>query len=347
MKRLSIGAVLAVLLVLPVKVSAVSVEAPPVPDVGRELMPRADTLAEGLREILMKLLPKIQPELSAGLHTAAVLLVIVLLVSLVQAFSDGISLTTDLVGAVAVGAALLQSAHSMIRLGAETITSLSEYGKLLLPVLTAALAAQGGITTATALYTGAVLFLAVLGKVITALLVPGIYIFLALSMASAALEEETIGKLKDSVKNLIYWLLKTLLTVFTGYLGITGVVSGTTDAAALKAAKAALSGVVPVVGGILSDASEAVLVSAALAKNAAGIYGILALISVFLTPFLHIGVQYLLLKLTGALCGFYGTKRISTLIGDFSAGMGLLLAITGSLCLMLLISSVCFLRGVG
>ena len=130
-------------------------------------------------------------------------------------------------------------------------------------------------------------------------------------------------------------------------MGITGVISGTTDAATLKAAKLTISGVVPVVGGILSDASEAVLVSAGLVRNAAGIYGIFAILAIFLTPFLRIGCHYLLLKLTGTLCAVFGVKRCTDLIGDFTTAMGLLLAMTGSVCLLQLISTVCFLRGVG
>ena len=130
-------------------------------------------------------------------------------------------------------------------------------------------------------------------------------------------------------------------------MGITGVISGATDAAALKAAKLTISGVVPVVGGILSDASEAVLVSAGMVRNAAGIYGILAILAVFLTPFLRIGCHYLLLRLTGAVCAVFGVKRCSELISQFSAAMGLELAMTGSVCLLQLISTVCFLRGVG
>ena len=101
------------------------------------------------------------------------------------------------------------------------------------------------------------------------------------------------------------------------------------------------------VGGILSDASEAVLVSAGTVKNAAGIYGMLAVIAIWIGPFLKIGLHYLLLKLTGAVCAIFGSKEMSGLVGDFSSAMGMLLAMTGSVCLMLMISLVCFMRGVG
>ena len=143
------------------------------------------------------------------------------------------------------------------------------------------------------------------------------------------------------------WGLKTVLYIFTGYLSITGVITGTADAAALKAAKLTIAGVVPVVGGILSDASEAVVVSAGVMKNAVGVYGLLAIAAVWITPFLQIGIQYLMLKITAAVCGVFGVKNTSDLIEDFSGTMGLLLGMTGTVCFLLLISTICFMKGMG
>jgi len=249
--------------------------------------------------------------------------------------------------AIGIGSLLLKSTDSLIHMAADTVNQMSEYGKLLLPVLTAGMAAQGGITGSAALYTGTVIFDTVLSTLISRFLVPMIYIFLALSVASAATGEEMLGKIRDFIKWAASWLLKILLYVFTGYMSITGVVSGTADASAMKAAKLTISGMVPVVGGILSDASEAVLVGAGVLKTAAGVYGLLAFGAIWMSPFLRIGVQYLLLKGTAALCDSFVTAGTGKLIHNFSAAMGLLLAMTGSICLMLLISLVCFFKGVG
>lgn len=209
------------------------------------------------------------------------------------------------------------------------------------------MAAQGGTTGSAALYAGTALFDTVLSTAITGLIVPMIYIFLCLAVANSAIGEDVLKKLRDFVKWLMTWCLKIILYVFTGYIGITGVVSGTTDAAALKAAKITISSVVPVVGNILSDASEAVLVSAGVMKSAAGIYGLLAILALWIEPFLRIGVQYLLLKISAAVCGVFGNKETTALIQDFSGAMGMLLAMTGTVCLLLLISTVCFMKGVG
>jgi hypothetical protein len=56
-------------------------------------------------------------------------------------------------------------------------------------------------------------------------------------------------------------------------------------------------------------------------------------------------VEYLLLKVTGSLCKLFGDGSVSGLVEDFSTGMGYLLAMTGSMGLMLLISLMCFLKG--
>lgn len=345
MRKILLFLLMLSLIVTPV--SATEITAPTVPEAGENLMPESNAFGEGLWEMMQKALTQIRPDLAEASKVCMAVIAAVLMASILQSFSGAVKTVTEFAGTVAVAAVLLLSTNSMIRLGAETVTELSAYGKLLLPVMTAALAAQGGISSSAALYTGTAVFDAVLSGLISGFLVPMVYLFLALAAANSAAGEDILKKMRDFIKWLVSWCLKTVLTIFTSYMGITGVVSGTTDAATLKATKVTISSFVPVVGGILSDASEAVLVSAGLAKNAAGIYGIFAVLAVFVEPFLKIGIHYLMLKLTASVCGIFGSKRMTELIGDFSTAMGLLLAMTSSVCLLLLISTVCFLKGAG
>lgn len=346
MTRWMILAVLIFSLAIPA--DAAQFTAPAVPEAGEKLMPQqTQSFGEGLLELLENAIGTIRPDLREAARASLSVIAAVMIIALLQTFSGPVKQVADLAGTVSIAAIMLLSTNSLIRLGADTVTEISEYGKLLMPVMTAAMAAQGGVSTSTALYMGTAVFDAVLSGMISGLLVPLVYLFLALAAANSAVGEELLKKIRDFVKWLMSWSLKTILTIFTTYMSITGVVSGTTDAVALKAAKVTISSVVPVVGGILSDASESVLVGAGLMKNAAGVYGILAILAVFLEPFLRIGVHYLLLKLTAALCGVFGPKQMTELIGDFSTAMGLLLAMTGAACLMLLISTVCFMKGVG
>lgn len=340
--------VLLLLLPLAQPVSATEITAPQVPQSGAELMPsETETFSDGLRFILRKALTRFRPDLTEAAGTCLGICGAVIFISIAHNFPGSICRSVQLTGTVLIGCFLLKSTNSLIILGTDTIQELSQYGKLLLPVMTSALAAQGAPSTSAALYAATAAFNAVLTALLVNLLIPMVYIYLALSTANSALGENILKKMRDFVKWLMTWCIKTILSVFTGYISVTGVVSGTTDAAALKVTKMTISGMVPVVGGILSDASEAILVGAGVAKNAAGIYGILAIAAVFLGPFLRIGVHYLMLRSTGAACSIFGPGPASDLIQDFGTAMGLLLAMAGSICLLLMISTVCFLRGVG
>ena len=120
--------------------------------------------------------------------------------------------------------------------------------------------------------------------------------------------------------------------------------SGSSDEAAVNAAKSTLSAAIPVVGGIASDASEAVLQSAKLLRATAGTFGILAVLAMVLVPFFKIMICYLTMKLTAAIAGFAAGKEHAALISAQSSAMGYVLGMTGSAALMLLFSTCCFMK---
>lgn len=324
------------------------ITAPQVPDSARQWMPdNTGSFSGGLADLAEKALFLIRPGLNEAAKMGAAVLAAAIVLSVIRSFLGKYRRTADIVGTASVAAVLLNNSSTMIRLGAHTVRELSSYGKLLFPVMTSAMAAHGAVTTSAALYAGTAVLDLILGNLLSDLLLPGIYLYLAISVTYAATGEPLLKRLREAIKKAVSWCLKTILTVFTTYMSITGVISGTTDAAALKATKVTISSVVPVVGGILSEASEAVLVSAGVLKNAAGVYGILAMLAICLEPFLKIGIQYLVLKAVASVCLMVEGDSIAGLLEDVSSAMGLLLGITGSVCVLLLISTVCFMKGFG
>lgn len=345
MKKLLIVILLIFLVSLPV--SAMEFSAPEAPKSAQEYMPEnTETFSEGLWQIIKAAISQLQPGIAEASGVCVSMIAIVVVVGLLSGFSDKPNKAAELAGVLSFGILMLRSSDSMIRMGIDTVTELSEYGKLLLPVMSAATAAQGGMSTATALYTGTTLFITALSTAITKVIVPMLYVYMALSVASGAIGDELLKNLQSFLKWLMTWTLKIGIYIFTGYISITGVVSGGADASAIKAAKLTISGFVPVVGSIISDASEAVLVSAGVMKSAAGVYGILAMLAILVDPFLRVGIQYLMLKTTAAICGIFGTKNATGLINNFAATMGFVLAMIAVVCIMLLISTVCFMKGV-
>lgn len=346
MRKALFALLIAAALIMPVH--GMELSAPELTGSAGDYMP-GDTMdfSSGFWSILNKAIVSVRPDLKEAGAVCLGLMATVLLVSILQSTSEPVKRTAGLAGTAAIGAALLTSVNSMLPLATKTITDMCDYGKLLLPVMTSALAAQGATASSAAMYTGTALFVDWISQIISSVLVPGVYLFLALSIAGSAIGEAILKRLSELIKWSASWSLKTLLTLFMGYMSITGVISGTADAAAVKVMKTAISTAVPVVGGILSNATESVLIGTGLMKNAAGIYGIFAVLAIFLEPFLKIGIHYLMLKVTGSLCAIFGCTSLTDLVGDFSTAMGLLLGMTGAVCVLLLFSTVCFLKGVG
>ena len=345
-RRGLIFVILVILLSLPVR--AMDFSAPAAPESAEEFLPKeADTFAEGLWNVLKAAISALEPSLAGAVKSCIRLFGAMLLVTLAGQVIPKGSHALELTGTAAVSALLLEPSGSLLELGVETVRDLQEYGKLLLPVLASALAATGGVTASTGLYVGTAAFNTLLSAAIPSLMLPILRLLLALSIAHGAVGEPILARLGALVRFCAEWALKLGLYLFTGYMAVTGVVSGTADALAGKAAKLAVSGAVPVVGGILSDAADAVLLSAATLGSGAGIWGILTVLAVFLAPALRIGGQYLLLKLTAAAGEALGCGRCAGVVGDFAGAMGLLLALCWTQAVMLLITSVCFLKGMG
>lgn len=339
--------IILILICFAIPVSAMEMTAPDVPESGEKYMPEdVESFGEGLWHVIKSALYNLQPSIAEASGICLSLVAVVILASVVGGFSENNKTVLNLISTLLIGILLTQPANSLIKLGANTIAEMTEYGKLLLPVMTTALAAQGAPSTSATLYTATAFFGSILSSVVSHLIIPMLYIYLVLCIANGALGEEILLQIKKFLKWAMTWGLKILLYAFTGFMGITGVVSGSADAAAIKATKMAISGFVPVVGNIISDASETILVSVSVMKNAVGVYGILAVISVFIAPFIQIGCQYLMLKITAAVCDVFGCKEASGLIHDFSGAMGMVLGMTGTVCLFLLISTVCFMKGV-
>jgi len=342
--------ILAVILLLStmiLPVNAMDFTAPEAPASAAEYMPaQSTTFWQDFFFVIREGIKELRPQLVSGMGVCVRVFAIALLTSVLLPLSVNTNYVLELVATVVIGGQLLHTANAMITLGRETVVSLSEYGKLLLPALAGALAAQGGTITSAALYSGTAMFSALLSSLISRLLIPMAYIYLSLCIANSALGEGILKQLCSFVKWLMTWSLKIIIYVFVGYMSITGVISGSVDASAIKATKLTLSGVVPVVGSILSDASETILVSAGIMKNAVGAYGLVALAAILIGPFVRIGAQYILLKLTGMITGIVATKEPAQLIGDFTGTMGYILAMTGTACLLLMTSVVCFMKGV-
>lgn len=278
---------------------------------------------------------------------AKILTVVVLCTAAGSAMSEGgVRDMVSFCGTVAVSAIAISNVHSFLGMGMETLYTLSDYSKILLPVMCSAAATAGAITSASAKYAATAMFMDVLISASVNIMLPLISIYLAAVIANAVL-------LKDSLANvakLLKWVCTTALTLmmmaFTAYLGMTGLISGKADEFAAKLTKTALGTVLPVVGNIISDTAETLVAGAGILRNAIGVFGFLAVAAICITPFLTLGLHYLVYKGTAAFTEALADKRMAQLVSDVGAAFGMLLALVGCGGIMLFFSVISSMKAV-
>ena len=173
----------------------------------------------------------------------------------------------NLAGILTVGAVCAGRISGFFALASETVDSISAFSGFLFSTLAAVTAAAGAAGTASSLYGITVMLCGLMTGVAQRVMLPGISCYMALSIAGSAVGDGALKPAADTLKLLLTNFLKFGVLAFTAYLSLTGVVGGSMDAAAVKAARLAISSAVPVVGSIVADASETLLVSASVLRS--------------------------------------------------------------------------------
>ncbi len=302
-------------------------------------------LEEGLRDLLASGSATLTGTVREALGSGITLLAVVALCGLAGEVEAGLGKGSGLspvhvAAALAVTAVAVTDVHALVGLGREALEGMHQFSQVLLPVMAAAAAAGGAPGGAAARQLATMLFADVLLTVIDGLLLPLVYAYVAACTAQAALGSEGLSRLAGLFKWAVTAVLTTLLVAFVSYLTVSGAVAGTADALAVKAAKMTISGMVPVVGGILSDAAGTVLAGAGVLRNTVGVFGMLAVLGMCLLPFLQLGIHYLVYKLASALACTVSAGPASGLIDQIGAAFGLVLGMTGAGALLLLVSLV-------
>lgn len=305
---------------------------------------QAPDLDSGLAGLLETGTQSLQGVIKKAVRSGVLLLVIVLLAGLADgAAAGGIGKTVQAVpiaAAVAITAVAVADVNTLIGLGNQVIEKMELFSKVLLPTMAAATAASGLPGEAAARQLATMLFSDVLMTLISRLLLPLVYAYIAACAAYAAIGNEGLKRIASTLKWVVTSILTTVLLAFVGYLTVSGVIAGTTDALTLKATKFTVSSVVPVVGGILSDAAETVLAGAGILKNSVGVFGMLVVLGMCIIPFLQLGIHYLMYKLTATLSATVADARVAGLIDGIGGAFGLVLGMTGACALLLLVSLV-------
>ena len=325
-----------------------------IPDSASGLMDGVDisvgeNYTEAAERIFKKALDSLGGILRSAARSAALILMAATLCSIASAVyspAEGGFDYVQLAGVLAVAVISAGDIKSCVGLGKSTILELSDFSRVLLPCLTSTAAVSGAVTSAAAKYAASALFMDILLTGVEAVVIPLIYAYMAVLIAECAIGGQTLSGVASFLKWMATGALTLLVLAFVIYLSISGIVSGSADAATVRVAKTALSTTLPVVGGIISDAANTVLVGASLLKSSVGVFGLLTVLAVCLVPVLKLGGHYLMYKLASRLSEAISGGRTAKVAGGIGGAFGIIMGATGACAMMLFFSILSFVQAV-
>ncbi len=188
-----------------------------------------------------------------------------------------------------------------VNAGREVVDAMVTFMQALLPVLLTLLVAVGGVASA-AIFSPVILTtLGIFGTMIKNIILPLFFFVAILGVVSNLTDRFKVTNLADLLKTVGLSLMGFFTTIFMGVLAIQGVAGAVGDSVTFRTAKFTVKTFVPMVGGMLSDALDAVISSSLLIKNALGIAGIGVIGAIMIVPLLKIVTLAFTYKLAGAL----------------------------------------------
>ena len=247
-----------------------------------------------------------------------------------------------------ITAGLLLSGFSGVsEVGTELSEKIVTYQNALIPCLGTAIISSGGFSGFSAAAPTALLLSSLLSNIIKLLGIPGVFFSFVLSTAGRITDREILLSLGKTISKAALFAVSVAATVFTAIIGACGLSGAAAGNAALRGMKFAVSGLVPVLGGILSDSVEAVAAGAELLRGAVGAAGILFLFLIYIFPVVKIGTAILVYKIAAAIMESVCDKKTAGLLSDMGDVLGTLIGFATAAGVSALLSLVILLSGSG
>ena len=195
----------------------------------------------------------------------------------------------------------------------------------------------GAITSASVVQPILLLLINFIGNTISNFILPIILISTSLNIISQISDEIKISKLSKFLNSSTIWTLGIIMTLFVTVLSLEGSLTQTVDGVTAKTTKAAVSTVIPVVGKILGDATDAVIGCAGILKNAVGFVGIIVILGLCLSPIIKLTILAVTYSLASAISQPIADNKIVNLLGSIADTFKTLLAIVFCVTVILIV----------
>lgn len=208
------------------------------------------------------------------------------------------------------------------------IENIISFIKVVVPVYALSMNFIGNTVSSYGMYELIMVGIWLVQVVISGVVLPMIKFYVIISLLNNLNKEDSLSKMCTLIKNMVMWMLKTIIFFIAGLSIIKSLLEPQID----SLGKTAINRIVSAIpgGGMGAVITGTFLKAGVVIKNSIGIAGILVLGIIALAPVLKTFILMILIRLTAAMLQPVGEKRYVNGVETLASGMSLLLKAIGS-----------------
>ncbi len=282
-----------------------------------------------------------------GIQILAVCILMALMTHLSNAFgSSAASTIGSMVCSCAVIAMCLLNFRDVYGLCENTVSNMTLFMQVLIPVLLPLILAIGGFSSAGILSPVIISSVTIFATLIQKLILPLLFFSCILILGNSLADRDYIKKLALLLRSAGVFIIGLAVSIFSGLTAIQSLVAKSADGILVKTAKFSIDNLIPIVGGFAADSLDIVLTCTAIIKNSVGIFGLIVIILLLAFPLIQLFAVAFVYKVTAALVEPIGNRVISDCLNEMGNTV-ILLAVVLFLCAVLFIIFISILISIG
>lgn len=251
--------------------------------------------------------------------------------------SDNMSRVYSCVVASCVILCIITPVHNSLGGIISVIEQLRVFIKSSMPVYVTLTASAGYVGSASVINGIVLVVCDVFASVMSSLLVPVTSVFFALGSANIIFQNKFINTFSGFIKRCLTVIIGASLTLFVGIMSLKNIISQSADTLGKRTVKFAMGNMIPVAGGMISEAMETVYSCSGVLKSTAGVFGMVVIISAVLMPIAALVSKIVFFKAANLICELFGCDELTSFMQITVDGLFIALTILITISIMLIL----------
>lgn len=254
--------------------------------------------------------------------------------------SDTASRYRELLGTVSNAAFaiwLFSGFFSASKQAAFAVGELTRVTDTVVPLLTVALTASGGVATASILNPESAVISQIVNNIISGAAIPAVIILSVFVILDSVFAKDKFAGVFAFGKSAITWCIGAVFTFYASVVSIKGLAAASYDGISLRTVRYAISNSVPLVGSLAGDGINLALACCSMVKSAIGIASVILIVLSVLSPLVSMILYMLMLRCFAACVSPFAPPEMIKMTSSAAELMKLLISAVAGAAVMLLI----------